>query len=154
MKRNILLGLISAATAASMLAMPVYANELATELTTTVESAYTLEIPANNGITYGVESTAIGEVSVTGNVLPTDAVTVTATTDAFKNQSQSGVEDVPFTLRDTSGDVFTGATWNGAEINGQTKAIELSVDITPADWQAAAAGTYAGSITFTAAINN
>jgi hypothetical protein len=155
MNRKILLGLVSAATAASMLAMPVFANEAATELTTRIESTYTLEIPANNGIVAGTESTVIGEVSVTGKVLATDAVTVTAETEAFKNQTQPEADDLPFALNQSNGESFISAAWSGSEINAATpKGIELIVDITPAQWEAAAAGSYVGSITFTASMND
>lgn len=152
--RKITMGLAALALMGAMI-LPVSAAESKdTTLTAEVPSTYTLTIPAATTITYGNTSTDLsGKLKVTGNVLPSQSVTVTADAKPLRNAVQN--TDLPYTLENASGS-FTTASWSEAELrsglggDGMGKEIQLSVKLKESDWNQAKAGTYSGSIVFTA----
>lgn len=128
-----------------------------TDLNAKVNSAYELTIPAKTTITFGNTSTSLnGKLKVSGNVDVGETVTVTATPNALKNASHN--VELPYTLMNGQA-AFTTANWSetelreGLEGDGKGKELQLSVAITKDAWEAAKAGNYAGSITFTAELN-
>lgn len=137
-------------------AIPVSAEDK--EETTTIEvsipSTYILTIPSETDIEFNAESTDLeGVLKVTGNVLPSQSVGVTATTNALHNSVQD--TDLPYTLK-CDGNEFTFAEWNETELRagltGVGKELKLSVDIDSTEWNNAKAGKYEGSIVFTATL--
>lgn len=157
MKKRILAGALSLVLLLAV-AIPVSAEdkEETTPLEVSVPSTYTLTIPAETNIEFNAESTDLkGVLKVTGNVLPTQSVQVTATTKALHNSVQD--TDLPYALK-YDGNEFTSAEWNetelrdGLEGDGKGKELSLNVAITQADWNNAKAGTYEGSIVFTATL--
>lgn len=157
MKKRILAGTISLVLLLAV-AIPVSAEdkEGTTPIEASVSSTYTLTIPAETNIEFNAESTDLkGVLKVTGNVLPTQSVQVTATTNALHNSVQN--TDLPYTLK-YDGNEFTSADWNetelraGLEGDGKGKELSLNIAITKADWNNAKAGKYEGSIVFKAAL--
>lgn len=149
--RKITMGLTAFVLMGAM-ALPVSAQELQktgnTEVTANVASDYVLTIPAKTEIAFNATSTNLaGTLKVTGNVLPTQEVKVTATPNALHNEVQN--TDLPYTLK-KGAEIFTADTWNETELREETKAVQLSIAITEAEWNKAEAGNYTGSITFTA----
>lgn len=151
MKKRFIAGMMSAAMMAGM-ALPVNASATDSqtmELSASVESEFTLSIPSTTAIAYNQTSTDLnGTLKVTGNVLPTQKVTVTATANPLKNSVQN--TELPYKLMNGTTE-FTSAEWSETELRAATpKELTLSVDITEDDWKAAKAGAYTGSIVFLA----
>ena len=154
MKRRWFAGAIALAVL-GVSALPALGNE--TKIRVTVESSYQLTIPAKTDIFYGQTSTPLnGILKVTGNVLPDEAVQVTASAGALHNDMKNA--DLPYslvTLKD--GQPFVSAIWDEEELRdglngGAGKTLELSISITKENWNQAAAGTYEGTVTFTAGL--
>lgn len=134
------------------MALPVSAQDNTTEITASVESKYTLTIPADTNIKFNAISTDLnGTLKVTGNILPTQTVSVSAQADPLYNS----VQDTSLPYRLMNGDTeYQTVTWSEDELRSATpKEIELSIAITENDWNQAEAGSYARSIVFTAVIN-
>ncbi|WP_455683694.1 hypothetical protein [Thomasclavelia sp.] len=155
MKKQMISGVLGIAML-SMLVLPVHAEEQSgdTTIKATITSTYTLTIPQETPIDFNAETTNLAsKLKVTGNVLPTQKVDVTATPGNFHNNVQN--TDLPYTLKDDNGN-FTGASWNadelraGLEGEGKGKEIGLTINIAKSDWNQAKAGDYTGTITFTA----
>lgn len=151
MKKTMITGFTALMLMGTM-ALPVSAQELQktgdTEVTANVASDYVLTIPAKTEIAFNATSTDLaGTLTVTGNVLPTQEVEVTATPNALHNEAQN--TDLPYTLKKDS-ETFIADTWNETELREETKDVQLSIAITEAEWNKAEAGNYTGSITFTA----
>lgn len=151
MKKKIKTSVIGLAIMAFTIA-PAYAEE--TQIEATVESTYTLTIPAKTNIAYNSEETLLqGLLKVTGNVLPTQSIEVSVTAHALHDSTRKA--DIPYTLKNGK-DVFTKGIWDepilreGLAGEGKGKEVQLSVVIEDADWKKAPAGKYAGSIVFEA----
>lgn len=129
-------------------ALPVYAENETTEINTSVDSTYTLTIPKKTDIIFNAESTDLtGTLKVTGNVLPTQSVVVTVETKDLYNSVQNTT--LPYKLMNET-EEFTTATWNEEELRSENKEFQLSVAIEKSEWNKAVAGSYEGSIVFTA----
>lgn len=160
MKKKMIAGALSLAMLSAM-AIPVYAEENTVKTGTTpieasIPSVYTLTIPSETDIQFNAASTDLkGVLKVTGNVLPTQSVKVSVETKALENSVQKTT--LPYTLK-YNGSVFTSDEWDETELRaglageGEGKELTLSVAIESADWASAKAGTYEGSIVFTAAM--
>ena len=143
-------------------ALPVSAQDNTETKDTTIkaniQSTYTLTIPAETDIAFEATSTSLnGTLKVTGNVLPSQEVEVTAQAKDFHNHAQNA--DLPYKLMNGQ-EEFKIATWNETELrNGfensqNAKEIQLSIAIEESNWKTAKAGDYEGSITFTANLQN
>ncbi len=158
MKRKITMGLTAFALMGAM-ALPVSAQENTeskdTTIRATIQSTYTLTIPAETTIDFEAVSTNLeGELKVAGNVLPSQEVEVTANAGTFHNTVQN--TDLPYKLMNGQ-EEFKTSTWDEDTLRaglqeGQGKAIPLSIAIEEADWETAEAGEYTGTITFTATL--
>lgn len=153
MKRKALAGIMSLALMAAV-AVPVHAEteNKTTTINTRVESKYELTIPANTTIDFNKPSTELnGKLKVTGNVKPSQTVTVSAATNKLENQDNAGAS-IDFALKQGASD-FTSETWNETELRDGTKEFLLSVAIDQSAWDSAKAGDYTGGIVFTAELN-
>lgn len=129
-------------------ALTVNAEEKTTPINASVDSTYTLTIPAQTDIVFNAESTDLkGVLKVTGNVLPTESVVVTAEKKDLYNSVQNTT--LPYRLM-YGADEFTTAAWEEEELRAGNKEFQLSVAIEKTDWDKAEAGSYDGSIVFTA----
>ena len=176
MKRKVI-SLLLALVATVMVALPVYAENTTTLTTTVPEAAYTLNIPANQEITFGRTSTGIGNVTVTDSSGFAEGknLEVTVTYDEFTSESVS--TKIPFRLnahysKQTSASSYdtnnvtlytnskltfkgskTGAVTEQAGPDGSSRYVNaIYVCIDSSDWGKALAGTYTATITFTAEV--
>lgn len=141
-----------------------------TKLTTTVPAAqYTLNIPANQTIEFGVERTNIGNVTVTNasGFAEGKNVEVTITSEPFTSETTS--TSIPIGLNYTNAGKTVGMSAYGnkitfegqvggtvaqkAHINGETFVVDhLTVGINSDKWGKALAGDYSATITFTSSV--
>ena len=136
------LALLFALQAPAFAANPTGGN---VTITTAVDEAYTVTIPATTDIEFNALSTPIGKISVdTARIEAGYQITFAASgADALVNGADDS-KTIPYTLEDASG-VFTSKSFTGVDITG----VPLMVKITQASWDAAAAGSYSDTITFT-----
>lgn len=158
MNRKIMAGILSVIITGSF-ALPVYGSSSSrqdtTTLTATIDSSYVLTIPMDTPVSYGTVDTDLsGALKVIGNVRSSQQVTVSATTEQFKNDD--GQAEFTYMLLDKSKDIpFSKGVWNEAELrNSQPKEIPLAIHIPQDTWNKAKAGTYKSTVTFTAELEN
>ena len=118
-----------------------------TQITTSIQPTYTVEIPAQTSIPFNATSTPLAtNLGLSKAQLhPGSKVTVTVTVNPLKNAKGN---EIPFALYEGN-TVFTSA-----DFTDTTKKVELSVHIAQSAWDAAPAGDYTGSITFTITYTN
>lgn len=122
----------------------IEADTQTTELTMSMESTYTLTVPAKTSIKYGTENTSIGNVSVSGNISSSSYVEVSA----LKNDFVCGNKSFSFNLL-SAGNEFKSGVWEQSDAANK-KAVELLVNIPQATWDTVESGDYTGSIVFEA----
>lgn len=145
-----------AAGATTAFAADTGTTQSTTEVRTTVDSTYILTIPANQAVTFGAPASALsGALTVTGNVANNKRVVVAVSSSGSFTSSEASTS-IPFTVtRQGSAAAFSSADWSAAELCAATpKSIALAVNVSQAAWQAAQAGSYTASITFTADIKD
>ena len=118
-----------------------------TELTMTMESSYTLTVPAKTVISYGTESTSIGTVAVTGNIAGYNVVNVAASKNDFVSADNNTFS---YNLN-SNGAAFTDAQWTSEDIKSG-KTVSLTVDIDKTTWDSVVPGEYNASIVFEASL--
>lgn len=119
-----------------------------TILTTTVAESYTLTIPATLDITYGTTLSTLGVTVSNYRLRSVNELHVTASYGGNLINQDRATDTIPYTMTWQSTDFNSGAVMefdNNASYN-------CFVNITKADWNAAAAGDYEDTVTFTAAI--
>lgn len=142
MMKKLAAGMLSVVLMAGMMC-PVYAQDTQkgeVTVTATVDSAYTLSVPkVPVNIPYGQVNTDL-EITVSGNVASGKTVSVTTVDGSLK----SGNLEIPYTVAPKS------LNWAAAEIteDGTTKKGVLTIK--KETWDAAQAGTYTDTVTFTA----
>ena len=114
-----------------------------TVIRTSVEAKYEVTIPADTAITYDTLSSPIGSISVTvTRIDPGKQVVVQAQTDGRLINSTESTKTIRYKLK-SGGTDFVSAAFTSSG----TKA--LTIDISASEWDAAAAGDYTDTITFT-----
>lgn len=120
-------------------------EERDTIITTSIQPTYTVTVPSNTTVKFNDTETAFGEIKVdAAQIEPDKYITVALTTDGALNNEADTTKELPYTITDASGTVFTSAKYN--EKNQSTA---LTINITQADWAAAYAGDYSDTVTFT-----
>lgn len=116
-----------------------------TEITTSVAPTYTVTIPADTEIEFNAVSTDLGSISLdAAQINPNYVVTVSANAGVFSNEADAQ-KTIPYKL--TAGaDEFASAEYMAA---GESTALKIAIEKTA--WEAASAGDYSGTITFTVA---
>ena len=126
-------------------AVPVLADETkATTIKANIPSSYTVVIPAETTIQFNTLETKLeGPLYLSAAQLePNHYVKISATANALTNDADKS-KTIPFTLYEGN-DPFTSA-----DFVDKYKNVQLSVHIKQSDWNAAPAGNYKGSVTFT-----
>lgn len=114
-----------------------------TVITANVGVSYQISIPESQEITFGVESTEIGDVAVTAAQIEEGyQITFTATCDGLMEKTGDATKTIAYALN-SGGVAFTSASFTGVDSQA------LTVDITTEAWNAAAVGQYSDTITFT-----
>ena len=115
------------------------------DITTSIEPTYTVTIPANTNVNFNATETAFGAIEVTASQIhPDKQIRVTLTTDGELNNTIDTTKVIPYVIKDASGAAFTTATY----LTEGDKTV-LSIHITADDWNAAYAGDYTDTVTFT-----
>ena len=120
-----------------------------TTITTSISPTYTVTIPANTNVTFNTLSTSFGAVTLTAaQIDPGYAVKVELTASGTLKNQADNTKTIAYTIKDANG-AFTSAQYTTA--GDKT---DLTIDITQAAWNAAFAGSYSDTVTFTVSYIN
>ena len=115
------------------------------DITTSIAPTYTVTIPADANVQFNATETAFGTVEVTASQIhPDKCIKVALTTDGELNNAIDNTKVIPYEIQDSEGNAFTSATYLT-----EGDKTELSINITADDWNAAYAGDYSDTVTFT-----
>ena len=114
-------------------------------ITTSINPTYTVTIPANVNVVFNTTETAFGTIEVVASQIhPNKCIKVVLTTDGELNNAIDKTKVIPYEIKDSEGNVFSSATYLT-----EGDKTELSIHITADDWNAAYAGDYSDTVTFT-----
>ena len=114
-------------------------------ITTSIAPTYTVTIPANTTVVFKATETNFGAIEVIASQIhPNKCIKVVLATDNKLENSIDATKVIPYTIKDSKGVEFTSATYLT-----EGDKTELSIHITANDWNAAYAGEYSDTVTFT-----
>ena len=114
-------------------------------ITTSIAPTYTVTIPADVNVAFNATETDFGAIEVTASQIhPDKCIKVALTTDGELNNAIDNTKVIPYEIQDSEGNAFTSATYLT-----EGDKTELSICITANDWNAAYAGEYSDTVTFT-----
>ena len=149
MKNLLTLALVAAiltATGITAFAVDYPGGTQDTEITTSVAPTFTVTIPADTAIPFNALSTEFGSVTLeSARLAPNKAVQVTVTSDYNLNNSIDDTVVIPYSLK--AGNDTLDADY-AATFTTVGEKVDLTISITQADWDAAAAGDYGDTVTF------
>ena len=115
------------------------------DITTSIAPTYTVTIPADVNVAFNATETAFGTIEVTAaQIHPNKCIKVALATDNELNNAIDNTKVIPYAIKDSTGATFTSATYLT-----EGDKTELSIHITADDWNAAYAGDYSDTVTFT-----
>ena len=115
------------------------------DITTSIAPTYTVTIPANTTVDFNATETAFGAIEVTAaQIHPDKCIKVALASDGKLENSIDATKVIPYAIKDGEGAAFTSATYLT-----EGDKTELSIHITADDWNAAYAGDYSDTVTFT-----
>lgn len=118
-------------------------------VTTSIAPTYTVTIPANTNVTFNTLSTSFGAVKLdAAQIDPGYAVKVELNASGTLKNQADAAKTIAYTIKDADG-AFTSAQYTTA--GDKT---DLTIDITQAAWNAAFAGQYSDTVTFTVSYIN
>ena len=121
------------------------ASQGSTTITIDIAPTYTVTIPADVNVAFNATETDFGAIEVTASQIhPNKCIKVELTSDGKLENSIDATNVIPYVIKDSEGDVFTSATYLT-----EGDKTELSIHITADDWNAAYAGEYSDTVTFT-----
>ena len=121
-----------------------------TTITTSINPTYTVTIPANTNVTFNTLSTSFSAVTLTAaQIDPGYAVKVELNASGTLKNQADNTKTIAYAVNDANGDAFTVGTYTTA--GDKT---DLTIDITQAAWNAAFAGQYSDTVTFTVSYIN
>ena len=116
-----------------------------TTITIDIAPTYTVTIPANTTVAFNATETDFGAIEVTASQIhPDKCIKVALATDKELNNAIDNTKVIPYAIKDSEGAAFTSATYLT-----EGDKTELSIHITADDWNAAYAGDYSDTVTFT-----
>ena len=116
-----------------------------TTITIDIAPTYTVTIPANTTVAFNATETDFGAIEVTASQIhPDKCIKVVLTSDGKLENSIDATKVIPYAIKDGEGAAFTSATYLT-----EGDKTELSIHITADDWNAAYAGDYSDTVTFT-----
>ena len=120
------------------------------DITTSINPTYTVTIPANVNVQFNATETAFGAIEVESAQLhPDKCIKVTLDSDGKLENSIDETKVIPYAIKDSEGEEFTFATYLT-----EGDKTELSIHISSAAWNAAYAGEYSDTVTFTVSYVN
>ena len=121
-----------------------------TTITIDIAPTYTVTIPANTTVAFNATETDFGAIEVTASQIhPDKCIKVALATDKELNNAIDNTKVIPYAIKDSEGAEFTSATYLT-----EGDKTELSIHITADDWNAAYAGDYSDTVTFTVSYEN
>ena len=115
------------------------------DITTSIAPTYTVTIPADVNVQFNATETNFGAIEVTASQIhPDKCIKVALDSDGELNNAIDAAKVIPYAIKDDAGNDFTSATY----LTEGDKTV-LSIHITADDWNAAYAGEYADTVTFT-----
>ena len=141
-----LVGAMLTATGITAFAVDYPGGTQNTEITTSVEPTFTVTVPADTTVPFNALSTEFGSVELeSARLAPDKAVQVTVTSDYNLNNSIDDTVVIPYSLNtaEEAVDADYAATFTTAG-----EKVDLTINITQTDWDAAAAGDYGDTVTF------
>ena len=115
------------------------------DITTSIAPTYTVTIPADVNVQFNATETAFGAIEVeAAQIHPDKCIKVELTSDGKLENSIDATKVIPYAIKDSTGAAFTSATYLT-----EGDKTELSIHITADDWNAAYAGEYSDTVTFT-----
>ena len=115
------------------------------DITTSIDPTYTVTIPADVNVAFNAAETDFGAIEVeAARIHPNKCIKVALTCDGKLENSVDATKVIPYAIKDADGNAFTSATYLTA--GDKT---ELAIHIAAADWNAAYAGDYSDTVTFT-----
>ena len=115
------------------------------DITTSIAPTYTVTIPADVNVDFNATETEFGVIEVTASQIhPDKCIKVALTTDGELNNAIDSTKVIPYVIMDGEGNAFTFDTYLT-----EGDKTELSIHITAEDWNAAYAGEYSDTVTFT-----
>ena len=137
-------------TVALLMSLPVTAFAANTtggnaDITTSIAPTYTVTIPADVNVAFNATETAFGAIEVTASQIhPDKCIKVALASDGKLENNIDATKVIPYVIKDSTGAAFTSATYLT-----EGDKTELSIHITADDWNAAYAGEYSDTVTFT-----
>ena len=120
-----------------------------TNITTSIAPTYTVTIPADTNVTFNTLSTSFGSVKLeAAQIDPGYAVKVELNASGLLKNGADNTKTIAYAINDANG-AFTSAQYTTA--GEQTP---LTIDITQEAWNAAFAGSYSDTVTFTVSYIN
>ena len=111
----------------------------------TTGGSTTVTIPADVNVQFNATETAFGAIEVTAaQIHPNKCIKVALASDGKLENSIDATKVIPYAIKDSEGAAFTSATYLT-----EGDKTELSIHITADDWNAAYAGEYSDTVTFT-----
>ena len=115
------------------------------DITTSIAPTYTVTIPADVNVAFNATETAFGAIEVTSaQIHPDKCIKVALASDGKLENSIDATKVIPYAIKDSTGAAFASATYLT-----EGDKTELSIHITANDWNAAYAGEYSDTVTFT-----
>ena len=115
------------------------------DIPTSIDPTYTVTIPADVNVAFNATETAFGTIEVTASQIhPDKCIKVALATDKELNNAIDNTKVIPYAIKDSEGAEFNFATYLT-----EGDKTELSIHITADDWNAAYAGDYSDTVTFT-----
>ena len=115
------------------------------DITTSIAPTYTVTIPADVNVQFNATETSFGAIEVeAAQIHPDKCIKVELTSDGELNNAIDATKVIPYAIKDSTGVAFTSATYLT-----EGDKTELSIHITADDWNAAYAGDYSDTVTFT-----
>ena len=115
------------------------------DITTSIAPTYTVTIPADVNVQFNATEPAFGTIEVEASQIhPDKCIKVALATDKELNNAIDNTKVIPYAIKDSEGAAFTSATYLT-----EGDKTELSIHITADDWNAAYAGDYSDTVTFT-----
>ena len=148
MKATKILSLILALAMVMSLSVTAFAANTTggdADITTSIAPTYTVTIPADVNVQFNATETAFGAIEVeAAQIHPNKCIKVELTSDGKLENSIDATKVIPYAIKDSTGAAFTSATYLT-----EGDKTELSIHITANDWNAAYAGDYSDTVTFT-----
>lgn len=119
-------------------------NEVKAEITTSISPTYSVSIPGNLSVTFNETSTAFGTIKLTAaQIDPDHAVQVELDASGTLKNSADQTKTIAYAIK------ADDATFENATYKTEGDSTDLTVEITQAAWDAAFAGDYSDTVTFT-----